>query len=358
MVRQSRGLDRRSYLQIAGGSMLGAGVAGCVGGNGNGNGGNNDNVIEVADFLPENHHIRKFSLLPYVERVKELTDDEVEFELHFAGSLGGSGEMLSMAREGIADITICPPAYFPGELPLGQVGNLPGTFLDTEVANEAFWHLTNDVLYEEELKDLNLRPVFTTLEAPYQVGSLTGEPLIEMDDWDGLSVRSTGGIMSITIESLGASPVEISPEDIYTSAERGVVDVIPLGQASVEAYDLWDFYSHWSTNVNLGSWGAFWAMNHDTWDGLSENIQDAFLTAAEEKAPEMGADYEEYHTSLHPEFEDRGIELYEVPDDDYQEWVSVMKSGAHNHWLAAANDRDLPGEKVLNEWTDRIEQYR
>lgn len=150
-------------------------------------------TLEVADFLPENHHIRRFSLSPWVEPVEELTDGQVELDLNFDGPLGGSGEMLSMGREGIADITICPPAYFPGEIPLGQVGNLPGTFLDTEVAREAFWNLTNDMLYEKELRSLNLRPVFVTVEAPYQAGSLTGDPIVSLDGWDGLSVRSTGG---------------------------------------------------------------------------------------------------------------------------------------------------------------------
>lgn len=357
MGPQTRGIGRRTYLKLTGGSIAGAGLAGCTG-DGDGDGGDDQVTLQVADFLPENHHIRRFSLLPWVERVEELTDGQVEFDLNFGGALGGSGEMLSMAREGIADITICPPAYFPGELPLGQVGNLPGTFLETEVACEAFWNLTNDMLYEEELRDLNLRPVFVTVEAPYQAGSLTGDPIVSLDDWDGLSVRSTGGIMSVTIESLGASPVEIAPEDIYSSAERGVVDAIPLGQASVEAYDLWEFYSHWSTNVNLGSWVAFWAMNHDTWDGLPESVQDALLTAAEEQAPMMGADYDEYHTGLHPDFEDRGIELYEVPEEEYSEWVDVMRDAAHGHWLDATEERGEPGQEVLDAWLSELEETR
>lgn len=349
MGEQIHTIDRRSYIKGAGAAVGTVALAGC-------SGGGDDHTFTVADFLPETHHIREHNLLPWVDRVEELTDGEVEFDLHFGEELGTSGEMLSLARDQVADISIVAPAYFPAELSLGQVGNLPDTYLDVEVANEAFWHLTQDFLYEEELEDLNLRPVATTAEAPYQVYA-EDNPIEVLSDWEGRNVRSAGGIMSVTIEALGGSPTDIEAPEQYSAHERGVVDSNLQAEPSFLAWDIYHFFDYGTTNVNLGSWVAFWVMNHDVWDTLDETIQDAFLQAGEEIAPQTGAAYRDEEVEpLREQFQDDGIDLYEVDGDEYEEWSDAMQE-AQDHWVDEIEDRGDPGQEALDMWLSYIDEY-
>ncbi|MGM0390016.1 MAG: hypothetical protein ACQEP0_16230 [Natrinema limicola] len=112
-----------------------------------------------------------------------------------------------------------------------------------------------------------------------------------------------------------------------------------------------------TTNVNTGSWVAFWVMNQERWDSIDDDTQEAMLTAAEEVAPETGAAFRDEEVDpLRDYFEDEGIELYEVPDDDYEEWSDAM-ADAHDHWIDEMEDRGNPGQEAYDMWINYIDDY-
>ena len=50
-----------------------------------------------------------------------------------------------------------------------------------------------------------------------------GEPPLKLEDWKGKRVRALAGLAE-AMDSLGATSVSISPPEVYTSLERGVID--------------------------------------------------------------------------------------------------------------------------------------
>ena len=345
-------VNRRTYLKASGLAVGGVALAGCS----DLAGGGDDETIEIADFLPETHHIREHNLLPWVDRVEELMDGDVEFELYFGEEMGSENEMLSLARDQVVDISIVSPAYNPAELQLAQVATLPATFDDPEVGNAAYWDVTEEILYEEELTDLDLRPVLSTVEAPYQVYH-EGPQIIELDDWSGRNVRSAGGYMSVAIDALGGTPNDISSVDQFSAHERGVVDANLQAEPSFESWDIYQFMEYGTTNVNTSSWSAHWVTHEDNFDSYSDELQDAMLTAAEEMAPATGAAYRDEEVEpLREYFRDQGIELYEVPDQQLQDWNDAL-ADVQDEWIEEVEDNDLPGQQTFDRFEELISQY-
>lgn len=351
-VLPDNNIQRRSYIKAAGGAAAALGIAGCFG-NGDGNG--DGLTLTMADPWPTNHHVHRFYVEPYIETLEQEAETDVEVEHHPAGQLGESGEMMSLARDEVADIVQVPPSYFSAELQLNQVANLPATFLSTEVATQAYWDILNGVL-EQESDGLGLTPVGACMEPPYQLQIVEDqEQITELEDFQGKSIRSAGGIMSTTIESLGASPVEIAPEDLYSAGERGTVEGYLLGENTLPVFDLVPLLDYCTTNVNTGSFANPWFMSQDRFDQLSGDVQEAIITAQEEVGQQYGADVDQEIEELHEGFGDEGVESYAIEDGEYQRWEDAMEP-AQDEWINEMEDRDLPGQEVFDAWLDAIEQ--
>lgn len=346
--------DRRTFLRATGAvSAAGlTGVAGCLGSGG----GSGAADLTVAHFLPESHHIRQKALMPWMNKVKEKADSEVTFDEKPGGQLGGPGDMLTLIKQGTADISLASPAYLSDQIPLSGVGELPDTFFKAENGCRAYWKLSQNELYETEYNNQNFQVVNLSLEAPYQI--MTTQPkIVELGDWSGVNVRSAGGIMSITIEALGGTPVEIQAPEIHTSWDRGVVDGTAIAEPSVKPYDLVGFINYASTNVNLASWVGLWAISDSSYDSLPDDVQTAMREAGKEASAEAGAAFDSMVQDLRDEFSSAGVELYEVPDEEYSRWSERMDQSIDS-WIQQMANRNTPGQKLVDAWQSEIQSLQ
>lgn len=351
MRTRGKPVSRRAVLQT-GAVTVAAGTVGCIGDNGADNTAESVEIV-VADFVPEQHHIRQDNLLPWVERVEELAENDVNFELHFAGELGEATELLSMARDGVVDIALVSAAYF-SEFQLTEVTHLPATFLDTEVAAGAFWEMAQGTLYDEELEPLGIRAVHATLEPNYQLATVDRE-VIKLDDWEGLNVRSPGGIGSSAIEALGGTPVDIATGDVHSAFESGTIDANIAAANTFYVFDQVPFLEHVTSNVNLGSFASYWAMNEDIWQDLPGDVQDAMAQAASEVVPDSGATFDQNESEMFEILaEEEDMNVYEVPTDIYDEWEETLQP-VHEEWIENVEGKGLPGQEAYDEFTSGLE---
>jgi TRAP-type C4-dicarboxylate transport system substrate-binding protein len=346
-----------------------AGCTGNGGGNGNGDGGGNGNgngngngdgggsaTITVAHFLPESHHITQEALNPWMEKVKQKSDTDVTFDVQPSGQLGGPGDMLNLIKQGTADISLVSPAYLSDQIPLSGVGELPDTFFSAEVGCKAYWNLSQNQLHEKEYSEQDVRVVNLSLEAPYQL--VTVDRKVEtLEDWEGLNVRSAGGIMSTTIEALGGTPVEIQAPEVNTAFDRGTVDGSAIAEPSVPAFDLVQFLSYATTNINVASWVGLWTISESSYGSLPSDVQTALIEAGSEASVEAGAAFDDLVGELRNDFESSGVELVEIEDDEYERWSERMAT-SEDEWASQMSDRGLPGREMIDVWRSKIESVR
>jgi len=361
MVRKQTAVRRRSYLKMAGVTITGVGLAGCSGGDGGTDGGDGGTTTQssvsltVADWLPESHHIRQDYIVPWSDRIAQEASTDVTIDRRPAGQVGGAGEMLSLVRNNVAEVTNIGIPYFSGELALTQVTNLPGSFNDTAVAHTAFWTILQGILQEEDFDPLNIKAVGGTVEPPYNLGIAVDTKVTTLDDWQGLSVRSSGGIISNTIEKLGGTPTSIQAADVFSAFERGTVDANVATAPAFQTFDLPQFLNYFTKDISLGSFNTVMAVSQSTWSDLPTDVQEAMTIASEEIGPQAGATFDDQVETSLGEFEDQGIDVYTPPESDYSAWEDTYDD-VEGTWANQLENR--PVEETISNWKSALEDAR
>jgi TRAP-type C4-dicarboxylate transport system substrate-binding protein len=173
-------------------------------------------------------------------------------------------------KRGIIDMIICPPAYYNGMLSEARLIGLQTKTLKELRANGAW-----DMMQEAWGKGLNAHIltwgyftgqkfyVYTTVDPKFS--EKTGL------DLTGVKVRSTG-LYNALFRAMGATTIVISPGDIYSALERGLVKGLAWPWGSVRSYGWQKFLKY---RIDHGFYGATMVtlVNKKKWDGLSQAQQ-------------------------------------------------------------------------------------
>jgi len=369
MVPKDKSVSRRRALKTLGASITGIAFAGCSQDGSNsegstetdttgttaGSSGDGQDAVSLtyAHPWPEPQHTTQDWILPFINKVEEYSDTDVTIEHQPAGQLASGGEYLSLVQDGVVELAQTGPAYHPGQIPLSLVTDLPGQFTDNVAAQKTAYDITRNYIQGENYDSLGVEAIGVNLEAPFTPGHWTDEPIVQREDWDGVSIRSSGGVVSSVIEQLGGSPVNIGPSDVYSAAERGTIDGALFAINTFDSWDLDEFITHVPTNINLGSFGAVTIINQEVYDGLPEDVRNAMTTASEELNTEYGEAQMSHRAEARETYSDA---VYEVPQEDKQNWTEVMDA-AKQDWADTMAERDEPGQEVLDRWNELYDQY-
>lgn len=370
-----RHLSRRNVLKNAGASAAILGLAGCLGsedggdGSGGGDGGGSDggstgdggpsggdgvSELLIAGWHPPENHTFEVSIYPWIDRVEERTDIDITYR--GGGQLGDATELMDLLMEGACDIAHVTPSYYSDRLPLTQGMMLPGITPDIVVGTDAFYDLMtphNDGwLYENEWSEYGLRPLLPIHGDPYQL-YMVDQQVVELSDFEGLSLRTSGGVTDWTAEALGATAVPTAGGEIYQSLERGTLDGDFNTGIAGQLFSTQEVVDYCTTNANFHTTVLIDAINEDTWNEFSEEQRTVVLEEADE-VPRMYSESQLDHIEgLFDQYENEyGVETYEVPEENLQRWNETIRDGAVDRWIDQENSDtrqeliDLYGSKI------------
>jgi TRAP-type C4-dicarboxylate transport system substrate-binding protein len=92
---------------------------------------------------------------------------------------------------------------------------------------------------KDEFDKLGLEILFS-FDFGYDQEWFFRKPIRSLDQLDGTIVRSVGAITTHMIDAFGGKPVFIAPAETYQAAERGVVDGLNMGVATVTSWKMWE----------------------------------------------------------------------------------------------------------------------
>ena len=195
-------MNRRMKMVIAATTAaLTAGAAGCSGGEGGS--GHGEGTLVMGDSFSLTHPIGSNGTEQFIEGL-ETRGGDVGLDLQYfaSGQLGKQWDMPTVVRTGVADISVISPSYVASEMPLSSVGDLAGLVEDACVASYALKDLMFEggILYEEEFKPLNIRPLWIGVIPAYE--AMTSErPVAVPGDLEGTVQRSTGGAQDRIVDA-------------------------------------------------------------------------------------------------------------------------------------------------------------
>ena len=95
----------------------------------------------------------------------------------------------------------------------------------------------------------------------------TAKPIRTLDDLKGMKIRTGGGPQPPTLRLLGATPVAISPPDVYTALERGTVDGLTFPWEAVKSFKV-DEVTKYHDSASLWGGTFYVVMNLKKWESL------------------------------------------------------------------------------------------
>ncbi|MBB4285899.1 TRAP transporter substrate-binding protein DctP [Roseospira goensis] len=313
-----------------------------------------ETVLTFADSFPDGHYLAEEGMKYWMQRAEELSDGAISWTYFPAGQIAKAGGILTAVRDGRVDAGYVGIGYFSDKLPLNSVSMLPGMAPTAGAGSPGYWAMLKaDGPLRQEFLDSNAVPMMGVMLDPYQMVMAT-PPLTTPEDFVGKKVRSGGGAMNLTLESLGATPVAMPAPDMYVAMERGTVDGTLFAINSVKPYRVDELTESVSTNGPFGTFVITIAINKETFEGLAPAEQEALRQAGEETVTHL-ANYVDANVGKRlEEFRAQGITVYDFPPDV----VTVLEEAlteAEADWVRRMSDRGLPAAEVLADFKRRMQ---
>jgi TRAP-type C4-dicarboxylate transport system substrate-binding protein len=225
-------------------------------------------TLTMSSWVPPTHFIHTDFLVPFTEKVAEVTQGRVNVMI-LPAPLASPPQHWELARNGVADITWGNFTYEPERFVSLWFAEFPNAGTNAEAQSRALWQT-----YEAYLGD---NAAFAGVKM-LAVGMFGGGQLhhgsktvTSLDDMANVKFRMGGPIQEKLLTSLGAVPVAAPATKAYEMLESGVIDGSLHTMESVVNFRLEDSLEHHTIFPN-GFYDAtfFVVMNGAKWDGLSE----------------------------------------------------------------------------------------
>jgi len=209
-----------------------------------------------------------------VNAIRDMSAGRLDIELHGAGALVPTSELLEAVETGTLECSFDHAIYWAGKDPaFGPITMMPFGMGPWDW-NNWVWQGGGLELMQEVYGQYNIM-YFPNWTNPMECGYRTNKPIESLEDFDGLKLRAGGIEVKEVLQEFGAELVFVEAAEIYTALERGIVDGLELGFPS---YD-WDF--------NIQEITKYWCLpgwhqpgtthgfmvNMDEWNKLPDDLQ-------------------------------------------------------------------------------------
>ena len=236
----------------------------------------------------------------FAERVEERTNGQLMIEITGYPELGFAGpDILELLTNGTLSFAEIPAAYTAGDIPAMDMKYLWGTFKD----NKAYYKATVSVIPELDrlVKEHTGGgiTIFQLWRVPEnEVFFFTKKPLENLDDFEGMKVRSFGGASSDMINGMGSAGQWMAFTQVYTALERGILDGGVTGANAAYGQRWYEVADYMAGPLPLFTVENA-TFNYDVWQEIPEDFRQILI--------EEGAIYELEFFRLTPVLSSLGI---------------------------------------------------
>lgn len=331
---------------------------------GGGSGSSDDSItLRVGTGLSDQHAWWSASMVPWMDRVEELTDGKVTFESFTGGELVEVPDEAEAIQNGTVDVALLLPIYTPDQFPMAEVTMLPISASNALIASEAWRGLLESdkklsdgkTYYESQFGDKGIKgwPVSTTQE--YSI-STTGQALDSVSAVKGLSLRTPSRIHEIYASKIGVDSVTIPAVEMFDALSRGAFDGSFYSIADWSGYGFQDLFEYTLTGLNIGHFNALIGMTQDRWDSLPADVQDAMNQAHDEIFLPGAQEWIDRSDEMVKYNEGKGGKFVDLETLD-QPVQDLMLGGVEATWadyIDLLEADGLPGKDVALLWRDLL----
>lgn len=301
-------------------------------------------TITFGHPFPAVHPIQVGALEPYAAAVNEATDGTVTIEFQPGGALAAAPATFENTVAGGQDMGWALQGYHAGVFPVTEIVEQPFQFSSAVQATQTLWDLYDQFpALQDEYSEVQLLGLWT-----HDIGDIwTSDTQVQtVEDMEGLTLRFPTGMMSQTMEAMGASTVGMPAPEIFDSLSTGVIDGLSIAVSGLESFQLYPELQY-GTQCDCYVAAQYLAMNLDTWNSLTPDTQQVMLDLGREHSMLAAEVYDQAYETVFQTAIDEGIEIYELPPDELDRWHEIGQ-GVTDEWIAAREADGVPAQDMYD----------
>ncbi|MFC6671615.1 TRAP transporter substrate-binding protein [Marinobacterium aestuariivivens] len=178
--------------------------------------------LRLAGNFPTTHS-SSIAMEQFKERLPELSGGELTVDVFPAMQLGGAKENIDQVRSGVLEMTWVGASYLSRIVPELEAVSLPFVYANRDEAFKVVDGPVGDMLNEKLAEKGFIALGFMELGSRHVTNSQ--HPIKTLADFDGLKIRLQPNETHLaTFRALGASPVSMGINEVYSALQQGVID--------------------------------------------------------------------------------------------------------------------------------------
>jgi|TARA_B110000208_G_scaffold38135_2_gene50426 TRAP-type C4-dicarboxylate transport system substrate-binding protein len=287
----------------------------------------------------------------HVEKIAELVSAKTngEFTLNISyGGLSKNKENLDGISIGAFQMAQFCAGYHRDKNPSITVLELP--FLGVSSLEQE--RSISQALYQHPavIKDLARWNATLLMPSPLPQYNIVGvgDAPKTLSDYEGLSVRATGGIGK-AMAAVGAVPTSMSASEVRQALDSGVVKAVAFAPHAHMSFGTVEAGKWWTTNLNPGTVNCPVVVNTDALQDLSSDHRNALLGSVDEALDHYIATYNgKTMDAWGPTLEAKGIESISYTDSELDAFRAKVAGPAAAAWIADNNAKGLPAQELYD----------
>jgi len=263
----------------------------------------------------------------FIEDIKAMSNGEIEVEMFYSGAVVKAAETFDAAATGILDCDMTGGAYQTGKNPAFQfAGDLNGAY--TNPYQQMAWLLHGggydalNKLYNAN----NMEFIGWWIPGPESLSST--KPIRGVDDFKNWKFRSPPGIITLIFKNLGASPIVMDFNEIFTALETGIIDGADAANLTNNVgLGLYDIAEHTNFPGFHSMPADHLACRKDVWDAMPTHHQAILKTAMQALALKNATINEVKNAQTAKDLRAKGINLYEWSPEELAKYRAAVQAG-------------------------------
>ena len=302
--------------------------------------------LKLSTALGQKHDQSKAMFATFVEEMKK---DESVVKLNYIGGPEVTPNLKQGAamKRGLIDIIMSPTTYYSNLVPEARLTGISNMTPQEWRANGG--HALMNKIWADKLNGVVLawanwyegNQFYLWMKEKPKLSKVTGL------DLNGVKMRTTP-LYTPFLKAMGATTKNISPVEVYTALERGVVDGLAWPEGGV-AFRGWQKYIKFKVGPAFFRSTTFLTMNKTRFDKLPKKGQDQLVAAGLHYENESGRVITKLIAADNAKIKADGVQDYTLPGE-YGKAFSATITKAN--WADAANreysvDFELLKSKML-----------
>lgn len=302
-------------------------------------------MLTMSSWVPPTHFIHTDFLVPFTEKVAEVTEGRVSVMI-LPAPLASPPQHWELARNGVADITWGNFTYEPERFVSMWFAEFPDAGTNAEAQSRALWQTYETFLADNVAFDgVHLLGVgmFGGGQLHHGKADVTSPA-----DIANQKFRMGGPIQEKLLTELGAVPVAAPATKAYEMLESGVIDGSLHTMESVVNFRLEDSLEHHTIFPN-GFYDAtfFVAMNGAKWEGLSDQDKEAISgITGETLSAEWGKQFDLQNPAATEKLTAAGHSFVDA-SPELQGAVAAIRADMVSDWVEAAKAAGIADPEAM-----------